>query len=190
MDYHATLMRYAVSTTDATVLALAGLISAALDETGEHILFIRGLATDEARWLLVRWFPGVDRALPLEFGAAAVDSQSGSCDDDEFEDLVTLFKSHADPSAGTTIEVHCISNVLACACLKEEHLWQALRLPSRRELSALLGHWFPRLAEKNVLGMKWKKFFYKQLCEREGWFVCKVPICSDCRDFADCFGPE
>ncbi|WP_429535079.1 nitrogen fixation protein NifQ [Paraburkholderia sp. WC7.3d] len=58
------------------------------------------------------------------------------------------------------------------------------------ELSAPLGYRFPRLAEKNVHGMKWKKFLYKHVCEREALIICKASNCGDCADFADCFGPE
>ncbi|MPW18817.1 NifQ family protein [Paraburkholderia piptadeniae] len=189
MEFHATLMRHAINTNDPTVLALAGVLSAAFDEAGVRILPIRGLDADETRWLLARWFPGVDSALSLPRGALAMTSRGGTRYD-EVEDLVTLFKAHADPCAGTTSEVHCISHALASACVRDKHLWQDLRLPSRRELSALLDYWFPRLAEKNVHGMKWKKFLHKQLCEREALFICKAPYCGDCADFADCFGPE
>jgi nitrogen fixation protein NifQ len=38
--------------------------------------------------------------------------------------------------------------------------------------------------------MKWKKFFYRQLCEREGIPVCNAPNCAVCADMALCFGPE
>ena len=38
--------------------------------------------------------------------------------------------------------------------------------------------------------MKWKKFFYRQLCQSEGVVICKSPVCSACEDFAQCFGQE
>jgi nitrogen fixation protein NifQ len=38
--------------------------------------------------------------------------------------------------------------------------------------------------------MKWKKFFYKQICEREGFKLCKSPSCGECVDYNKCFGPE
>jgi nitrogen fixation protein NifQ len=38
--------------------------------------------------------------------------------------------------------------------------------------------------------MKWKKFFYKQLCEREGVNACKAPSCAACDDYSKCFGSE
>ncbi|TDV15728.1 nitrogen fixation protein NifQ [Paraburkholderia caballeronis] len=189
MDFHATLMRHAVSADSPTVLALAGVLSAAFDEDGVRVLPIRGLDARASRWLLAHWFPGADAALSLAWDGPVEAARRGSRYD-EVEDLVTLFIEHADPRAGTRDEVACVAHALACACLGENHLWQDLRLPSRRELSALLGYWFPRLAAKNVHDMKWKKFFYKQLCEREGLFVCKAPSCGVCADYARCFGPE
>ncbi|CAD6562737.1 nitrogen fixation protein NifQ [Paraburkholderia sabiae] len=190
MDFHATLMLHAINPNDCTVLALAGVLSAAFEEAGVRILPICGLNADETSWLLARWFPGADGALSLPQGASAVTIPQRGSRNDEVEDLIALFKAHADPRAGTTSEVHCISHALACACVRDKHLWQDLRLRSRHELSALLGYWFPRLAEKNVHGMKWKKFLHKQLCEREALSICKAPYCSDCADFVDCFGPE
>ncbi|WP_429410666.1 nitrogen fixation protein NifQ [Paraburkholderia sp. WSM4174] len=38
--------------------------------------------------------------------------------------------------------------------------------------------------------MKWKKFLYKHVCEREALIICKASNCGDCADFTDCFGPE
>ena len=79
---------------------------------------------------------------------------------------------------------------VALASLGDNHLWQDLQLPSRAELSALMRHWFPALVAKNHADMKWKKFLYKQLCEREALFICKAPSCAVCTDHALCFGPE
>lgn len=189
MDFHATLMRHAVSADNPTVQALAGVLSSAFDQDGMHVLPIRGLDARETRWLLAHWFPGADAALAPAWDASTASACRGSRYD-EVEDLVALFVEHADPRAGTPEEVACVARALAFACLGENHLWQDLRLPSRRELSALLGYWFPRLVAKNVRDMKWKKFFYRQLCEREGLFVCKAPSCGVCADFAVCFGPE
>jgi nitrogen fixation protein NifQ len=189
MDFHTTLMNHAASADHPTVLALAGVLSSAFDEDGMRALPIRGLSVDETRWLLAHWFPGAEAALPLAWDTSTGASPPGARYD-EVEDLVTLFKEHADPCNGTPEEVNCVAHALACACLGANHLWQDLRLPSRRELSALLLDWFPRLAEKNVNDMKWKKFFYKQLCEREGLFVCKAPSCGVCSDYGHCFGPE
>jgi nitrogen fixation protein NifQ len=38
--------------------------------------------------------------------------------------------------------------------------------------------------------MKWKKFFYRCLCEMEGFSLCAAPSCAECSDYAACFGEE
>lgn len=110
--------------------------------------------------------------------------------DDEVADLVALLKDHADPLAGAPSEIDEVVLTVAVACLGDNHLWQDLQFGSRAELSALMRRWFPTLVEKNHADMKWKKFLYKQLCEREDIFVCKSPSCAVCSDHAQCFGPE
>ena len=76
------------------------------------------------------------------------------------------------------------------ACLRDNHLWQDLRLANREELSLLLKKHFKTLFDKNTADMKWKKFFYKQICESEGFYLCKSPSCGVCVDYAKCFSPE
>ena len=110
--------------------------------------------------------------------------------DDEVADLVALLVEHADPAAGSAHEIERVALTLAVASLGDNHLWQDLQLPSRTELSALMRHWFPALVAKNHADMKWKKFLYKQLCEREELFICKAPSCEVCTDRPVCFGPE
>lgn len=110
--------------------------------------------------------------------------------DDEVQDVAGLLQEHADTTAGTTAEIAHMAETIAVACLGDNHLWQDLQLANRAELSALMKHWFPTLVARNVGDMKWKKFLYKQLCEREEVFVCKAPSCAVCSDHSVCFGPE
>ena len=108
---------------------------------------------------------------------------------DEVDDVRELLLAHAEPGAapGTT---RAVAEVIALACLGDNHLWQDLQLASRAELSALIEWHFPRLAARNHAQMKWKKFLYRQLCEREEILICKSPSCAVCTDHALCFGPE
>ncbi|WP_088278268.1 nitrogen fixation protein NifQ [Ideonella sp. A 288] len=109
---------------------------------------------------------------------------------DEVDDLMALLLAHADPAAGSPADIDAVARALAVASLGDNHLWQDLQLPSRTELSALFAHWFPALKARNDRDMKWKKFLYKQLCEREALFICKAPSCAVCSDRPVCFGPE
>jgi nitrogen fixation protein NifQ len=106
---------------------------------------------------------------------------------DEEEDLRQLLLDHR--SAGA-VEEEWLAAIVARACLRPNHLWQDLGLTGRADLSALLARYFRPLFVKNVGDMKWKKFFYRQLCEREGLLLCKAPVCAACGDYAACFGPE
>jgi nitrogen fixation protein NifQ len=83
------------------------------------------------------------------------------------------------------------ATAVAVACLGDNHLWQDLLLANRGELNAIMRHWFPTMVAKNSGDMKWKKFFYRQLCEREEILICKSPSCGVCTDKAVCFeAPE
>ncbi len=106
---------------------------------------------------------------------------------DEFPDLLQLLLGYR----AVADEHHRnVAHLVATACMGGDHLWQDLGLPDRKSLSALLTAHFPALAAKNSGDMKWKKFFYKQLCEREGINACRAPSCAACCDYAKCFGAE
>ena len=109
---------------------------------------------------------------------------------DEIEDVSSLLLEHADPGVGSGADRAEVAGIVALACLGDDHLWQDLQLASRVELGVLLRRWFPALAAKNTGDMKWKKFFYKQLCERAEIHACRAPSCAVCSDHAACFGPE
>ena len=83
-----------------------------------------------------------------------------------------------------------MAEIVTTACMGGDHLWQDLGLHSREYLSRLMTENFPSLAAKNVHDMKWKKFLYKQLCEKEGINTCRSPSCEYCVDYLSCFGPE
>jgi nitrogen fixation protein NifQ len=106
---------------------------------------------------------------------------------EEFTDLLQLLLDHR---AEADEHHRNVAHLVATACMGNDHLWQDLGLPDRKALSALLCWHFPTLAEKNTGDMKWKKFFYKQLCEREGINACKSPNCAACYDYSNCFGAE
>lgn len=189
MDYRARLIGCAGDASDPTVLAFAGVLSAAFERQGIAALPIYGLDARRTRRLFQRWFPGADLALQLTWSEASPMAPADSRHE-ETADLVALFMEHADPLAGSAGDATCVSYTLAQASLGEQHLWQDLHLPSRKELSLLISRWYPRLAARNTQDMKWKKFFYKQLCEREEIFVCRSPTCGECSDYQVCFGPE
>jgi len=106
---------------------------------------------------------------------------------DEFEDIRELL---LDGVEQRTPDVVALAACVARACLGDDHLWHDLGLPAREVLSALLHEHFPFVAERNTGNMRWKKFFYNQLCQQVGIRACRAPSCGVCAHFGDCFGSE
>ena len=106
---------------------------------------------------------------------------------EEKEELIELLDAHR---AGQDASERWMSVIVATGCMANDHLWEDLGLWSRRDLSELMARNFPALGANNDRDMKWKKFLYKQLCEREGVYLCRAPSCAVCRDYPLCFGPE
>ncbi|MGE0082195.1 MAG: nitrogen fixation protein NifQ [Thiohalomonadaceae bacterium] len=139
-----------------------------------------GLSLGDFSTMMVRHFPGVSLA-PFLCGHE-LDRRRLP----EFEDLRRLFLTHGEERDETA----WLATMLAAGCMGGDHLWQDMGLWSRRDLSALIASNFPALAARNEHDMKWKKFFYKQLCLQEGIYACRAPSCQVCSDYAACFGPE
>lgn len=87
-------------------------------------------------------------------------------------------------------EERWLAAILARRSLEPNHLWQDMGFHDRGELNAMFRRHFPALVAANANDMKWKKFFYRQLCEREGLLLCKSPNCEVCEDVDVCFGEE
>lgn len=181
-----TLLAHATDPDDPATMALAGTLAAAFERHGLLRLPLPRLGAADTESLMRRVFPG---AAPAIGYAPAVAVARREPREDEIEDLVDLLLEQV--SGGRDADAaRWIAHALAAASLGYDHLWQDLRLPSRGALSALLLHWFEPLARRNVQNMKWKKFFYKQLCERAGLSLCRAPSCQHCDDRPLCFGPE
>lgn len=105
----------------------------------------------------------------------------------ERDDVLALLLEHRAFRDGSE---EWMAEIVTGACMASDHLWQDLGLWSREYLSRLMTQNFPSLAAKNTHDMKWKKFLYKQLCEKEGINACRAPSCEVCVDYPKCFGPE
>src|SRR5271166_604443 len=106
---------------------------------------------------------------------------------DEEEQLRQLLLLH---QADASPETLWVTAMVARRSTSDDHLWQDLGLLDRGELNRLMTERFPRLAARNASNMKWKKFFYRMLCEMEGFSLCAAPTCRQCVDFDNCFGDE
>lgn len=132
--------------------------------------------------LMARYFPAANDLPELEAEAGCL----ALCAD-EYDDLLQLLLDHRSDGSN---ETGWLASAVAAACLGGNHLWQDLGLANRQELSGLLKTRFTSLYNRNTGNMKWKKFFYKQLCERAGVNACRAPSCRACDDYHLCFGSE
>jgi nitrogen fixation protein NifQ len=103
---------------------------------------------------------------------------------DEIEDLTQLLLAHA--TYPGVLATH-LAHALAEASMGPRHLWEDLGLGSRDELNALMQAHFTSLKQLNSGNMRWKKFFYRMLCEQADVLICKSPHCDACEDHAVCF---
>ena len=158
-------------------LTFAGVISQSI-VSGRKPL-IRALGEVRFQQMMETYFDG----LMLANGDALGEDARG----DEFDDLLQLLLEYR---AEQTDERAWLSYAIATASMGNNHLWQDMGLPSRKALSALIAEHFPRLFARNDGDMKWKKFFYRLLCERANIPICKSPSCAVCTDFKHCFGSE
>jgi nitrogen fixation protein NifQ len=140
-----------------------------------------GLARDELRRLIEGWAPEAASFVDLEAQAEQIE-----LDDEEDQIRQLLDRYRGDGSSETS----WLASILTKRSMRPRHLWQDLGLADRKELGRLMSERFPSLAERNFNHMKWKKFFYRSLCELEGFVLCASPTCRECADFHDCFGDE
>lgn len=162
----------------AAILAL-GIAEAGPD--GRSIADGVGLERPALIELVAEMFPGALSVLESSVSDAAV-----AIDDEEqsLRDILAMYSAGASRLEGP------LAAMIARRCTWPHHLWQDLGLRDRRELSQLMSRHFPRLVEKNKHDMKWKKFLYRMVCSSEGFVLCTAPVCSECDDFANCFGAE
>jgi nitrogen fixation protein NifQ len=102
---------------------------------------------------------------------------------EEYGDVLTLLMEHAAEGA----HVAAVARWIAYSCMGGNHLWEDLGLPERPELTRLIADCFPTLRALNSKDMRWKKFFYRRLCERAELFLCRSPTCEACSEFAVCY---
>ena len=158
---------------------LASILAVAAMETGP-VAERAGLTAADLASLMAQWFPAA-----CGMGIACV--QDGAVDDDEtamVRDLLLAQRS-SDGDAG-----RFLAAMIARRAMEPNHLWEDLGLRDRSELTRLLTRHFGPLAARNTRNMRWKRFFYRALCESDGFVMCTTPVCTDCRDFDLCFGDE
>lgn len=164
--------------------AVAAILSLALSEAedaGVPAVASLGISRGELLALAEDLFPE-----GLGFLAEHVADSAVEVDEEErnVRDILAMYASGAGRLERALVAL------IARRAKAPHHLWQDLGLRHRGELSELMGRHFAPLARKNSQDMKWKKFLYRMVCGTEGFTLCTAPVCSECEDFANCFGAE
>ncbi|KQB15457.1 nitrogen fixation protein NifQ [Rhodobacter capsulatus] len=137
-----------------------------------------GLSGADLAALRDRFAPGLDLPdLDLPRPVAGPDQQA-------IETLILWRAGVATP------EARWLAAILARRAMETRHLWEDLGLPSRPALSAMIAQFLPGLAAANSRNMRWKKFFYRQICSDAAFSLCLSPSCDDCDERAACFAPD
>lgn len=179
---YAELMQAARRPDDAATLAFAGTIALAPQRASPYDVAIAGLDAGALAGVARTYFPDLAASLDPD---GRRESPAGRAD--EFQDLLGLLLA---ARSSSDVEVEWLAHAVATACMGENHLWQDLGLPDRTMLTELLDRYFPSLAKRNTKNMRWKKFFYRELCREAEVTLCKSPSCGVCGDYDRCFGPE
>ncbi len=107
---------------------------------------------------------------------------------EELKDIRSLLLEHR---TSGRVEENWIASILAATALRSSHLWEDLGLMGRQEVSQTINRNFPSLGRLNLGSkMRWKKFFYRKLCEKNGLNICRSPNCQSCDEYSTCFSPD
>jgi len=181
------LMAHAQNPDDQLTQAFAGVIhSSRLNQCLETPAML-GLAEEHFTSLMESYFPRALQNAGLRLSNGTGVPGCEAMRSEEFGDLLELLLEHR---THPDKESEWLAFAIATACMGNDHLYQDMGLPNRQILSSLLSEYFTGLFALNTGNMKWKKFFYKQLCNRSGVNACRAPSCQVCADYLKCFGPE
>lgn len=158
---------------------LACMVSAGLAQTAEPLWDFLGLPPALLRLVLAAYFPGAGIVLPAE-----ARPRPDSIEEEDFRLLLLAHRNRNLP------EEEWFAYILARRAQGPNHLWEDLGVTCRDDLNTLIQRHFPSIFAMNTQNMKWKKFFYRMMCEAEGMRLCKSPHCEECPDVRLCFEPE
>ena len=123
--------------------------------------------------------------------SAGWSARDTDADSDEEQDEVAMLRDLLLSQRSTEGPVgRSLAAMVARRAVEPNHLWEDLGLRDRSELTRLLLRHFAPLASRNTQNMRWKRFFYRMLCEQDGFVMCTTPVCTQCQDFDLCFGDE
>jgi nitrogen fixation protein NifQ len=159
---------------------LASILAVAAMEEGA-MAARAGLAAADLVSLMAQWFPVAGGSGIAWF------TPDKDIDDDEVAMVRDLLLAHRSSEGDVG---RWLAAMIARRAMEPNHLWEDLGLRDRSELTRLLSRHFAPIASRNTQNMRWKRFFYRALCESDGFVMCTTPVCTECRDFDLCFGDE
>lgn len=164
----------------------ACLVSAAADEPFD-MAFALGLDNCDLDSILLLFFPGVDR-----MSLVGKSYSSGTSPPQPNTDILSILYAHvpADRGFNQFLISIWLARILATRAALPGHLWVAMGLSERPQLTSAIRRHLPSLAEANNLNMRWKRYLFKQACDRQGGVMCKAPNCGECSDYSLCFTEE
>jgi nitrogen fixation protein NifQ len=146
-----------------------------------------GLEDEDLAFLLKTYFPQADPSV-IPSRAASGEEPPPERNSEVLAILLRHIPTNLDrQSLPVTVR---FAYILATRATLPGHLWVAMGLFERSELSAAIRRHLPSLAAMNNRNMRWKKFLYRQVCDRNGGVMCKAPNCGVCSDYALCFAGE
>lgn len=146
-----------------------------------------GLTPEDLDAVLEHYFPGVEPAelAPLSTPAAGPPPEPNG-------EVLEILLSHVpkDDGGGQPRAARWLAQIIAARAAHPGHLWVAMGLFERPELTAAIRRHLPSLAVANSKGMRWKRYLFKQVCDLHGARLCKSPNCGVCSDYALCFARD
>ena len=164
----------------------ACLLSVAITEPYETAAAL-GLDDSDVTSLLMLCFPEINLQAFDRHAFPVTESPPASNDE-----VLSLLYSHVPAGLGfnALIVSCCLARILAARAAFPGHLWVAMGLTERSQLTAAIRRHLPSLAEANNQNMRWKRYLYKQVCDLNGGTMCKAPNCGVCSDYSLCFAAE
>lgn len=146
-----------------------------------------GLDDNDLSAILEDYFPGVDRALLVQYSKPTAERSA-----ERNRELLAILLSHLPIESGNR-KLHNsvrLAHILAARAALPGHLWVAMGLFERQELTAAIRRHLPSLVVANHQNMRWKRYLFKQVCDRNGGMMCKAPNCGVCSDYELCFAVD
>ena len=129
-------------------------------------------------------FPVIDRV--ALFGAPTRQTVATLPINPDLQAVVSSYIA-TNSSSNRLLMAEALANIIVARAAHSGHLWIAMGLFERSQLTAAIGRHLPLLLNANNKGMRWKRFLFKQICEQQGGLMCKSPECGDCSDYRLCF---